>query len=140
MSENRESSTRSDKKISSLIGGEVLLIDDEAVVREIGCDMLKLMGIPCITAGNGEEGIRLFKEGKGKIALVILDVEMPGLTGDKVYDILKEINPDVKILLISGYTRNHLESKYFKRKIEHFMPKPFQLDQFSTKLKSVMDG
>ena len=140
MSKNLKYSTRRDENISSLICGEVLLIDDEEVVREIGCEMLKFMGIPCITAGNGEEGIQLFKKSKDKIALVILDVEMPGLTGDKVYDILKKINPGIKILLTSGYARSYLESKYFKRKLEHFMPKPFQLDQLSTKLKAIMDG
>jgi len=116
-----------------------LLIDDEAVVREIGCEMLEFMGVPCITAGNGEEGIRMYEESKDKIVLVILDVELPGLSGDKVYDILRKINPGIKILLISGYARSYLETKYFKRKLEHFMPKPFQLEQLSNKLKSIMD-
>ena len=141
ISDKRESlhTKGAEQKLSAIIGGQVLLIDDEAVVREIGSEMLEFMGIPCITAENGEEGIRLFKERKDKIVLVILDVELPGLSGDKVFDILKKINPNIKILLISGYARSYLEAKYFKRKLEHFMPKPFQLEQLSKNLKSVME-
>ena len=53
---------------------------------------------------------------------------------------LKELNPDLKILLISGYSKNYLEAKYFKRKLNHsiFMSKPFQLDQLSQKLETMM--
>lgn len=140
MSENREfSDTKTTRpKLSSLIRGGVLLIDDEAVVREIGAEMLEFMGLPCITAENGEEGIRLYRESKDKIGLVILDVEMPGISGDKVYEALKEINPGLKILLTSGYARSYLEAKYFKKRLEHFMPKPFQLDQLSNKLQAIM--
>lgn len=118
----------------------ILLIDDEAVVREIGCEMLENLGYQCIPAETGEEGIQLFKENKNKIALVILDVEMPGISGDKVYGTLKQMEPGVKILLISGYAKNYLEARYFKQKLDYsiFMAKPFQLQQLSQKLESIM--
>jgi two-component system cell cycle sensor histidine kinase/response regulator CckA len=123
-----------------LINGHVLLIDDEAVVREIGSEMLESLGISCIVADDGEKGIQIYKEKKDEVALVILDIEMPGISGDKVYDILKEINPKLKILIISGYAKSYLEAKYFKRKLggTTFMPKPFQLDQLTHKLKTLM--
>ena len=118
----------------------VLLIDDEAVVREIGCEMLENLGFKCIPAESGEEGIQLYKEYKDTIELVVLDIEMPGISGDKVYGILKELTPELKILLISGYAKNYLEIKYFKRKLNPaiFMSKPFQLHQLSQKLESIM--
>ena len=118
----------------------VLLIDDEAVVREIGCEMLENLGFQCLPAESGEEGIQLYKEYKDTIALVVLDIEMPGISGDKVYGILKTLTPDLKILLISGYAKNYLELKYFKRKLNPaiFMSKPFQLHQLSQKLESIM--
>ena len=123
-----------------LINGHVLLIDDEAVVREVGSEMLESMGISCIVADDGEKGIQIYKEKKDEVALVILDIEMPGISGDKVYNILREINPNLKILLTSGYAKSYLEAKYFKRKLGGmlFMPKPFQLDQLTQKLKAVM--
>jgi len=121
--------------------GFVLLIDDELVVREVGSEMLESMGISCIAAENGEQGIQVYKEKRDKVALVILDIEMPGISGDKVYDMLKEINPGIKILLISGYARSYLEARYFKRKLDGltFMSKPFQLNQLSQKIKSIMN-
>ena len=125
------------KDLSS-IEGTVLLIDDEDVIREIGVDMLNSLDIECITARDGEEGIDLYKKNKDDIKLVILDVEMPGISGEKVYEILKEINPDIKILLASGYGKDYLETKIFKEKIKHFLPKPFQLNQLSLKLSQIM--
>lgn len=112
----------------------ILLVDDEEVIREIASEMLAELGFTCITAPDGVEGIRLYQDLRDSIALVILDVEMPGLTGDKVYDRLKEINPAVKILIASGYAKHHLESNYFKRKLDHYMPKPFQIQQLVQKL------
>ncbi len=128
------------KSTKSSSKSKVLLIDDEAVVREIGSEMLEALDIPCITAENGERGICLYKEIKDEVELVMLDIEMPGITGDQVYHVLKEINPHLKILLISGYSKNHLEVNYFKRKLDEamFMPKPFQLSQLSSRLKSIM--
>ncbi len=117
---------------------DVLLIDDEAVVREIGCEMLESLGIPCITAENGKSGIEKFKAAQKDIAMVILDVEMPGLSGDKVFEVLREIDPNLKILITSGYAQNYLESKYFNSKLEHFLPKPFQLKTLSNKLSTMV--
>jgi two-component system, cell cycle sensor histidine kinase and response regulator CckA len=118
----------------------VLLIDDEAVVREIGKEMLEVLGIPCISAENGETGIRLLKENMQNVGMVILDIEMPGITGEIVYDRLKEINPALPIVVCSGYGRNHLEAIYFRRKLDSsmYMPKPFQLSQLSQKIKYIM--
>lgn len=119
---------------------QVLLIDDEEVVREIGEEMLDSLGYRCLTAAGGEEGIRLFEMHGNNIMLVILDIEMPGLSGDKVYDCLKKLDPNVKILVISGYSKNYLETKYFKRKIEYFMPKPFQLEQLTSNINVILAG
>jgi two-component system cell cycle sensor histidine kinase/response regulator CckA len=137
---NENQGLAKETKQESLRPQHVLLIDDEAVVREIGCEMLESLGYQCIPAETGEEGIRLYQENKDKIALVILDIEMPGISGDKVYDKLKELEPDLKVLLISGYAKNYLEGKYFKRKLNPliFMPKPFQLGQLSKKLETIM--
>ena len=120
------------------LSGTVLLIDDEEVIREIGMDMLQTLGLECLTAGNGDDGIQIFKERKDKIDAVILDVEMPGTPGDKVYETLLEIQPDVKILLASGYGKDYLEANVFKEKIEFFMPKPFQLKQLAHKLGQIL--
>ncbi len=120
--------------------GLVLLIDDEEVVREIGSDMLKTMGLKSLTAVSGSEGIELFKKHAGDISLVILDIEMPGISGEKVFHILRELRPDVKILIASGYGRDYLENEVFKSKIDHFMPKPFKTEQLSYQVNRLLRG
>ena len=118
--------------------GMVLLIDDEEVVREIGHDMIRTLGLKCLTAANGTEGIELFKKNNSEIKLVILDIEMPGISGEKVFHILKELQPEVKILIASGYGREYLETEIFKSKISHFIPKPFKIEQLTYQINNLI--
>lgn len=127
--------TVQDIKSSSSKRGLLLLIDDEEVYREIGKEIFESMGFSCITAKSGEEGIRLYQENKANIRLVVLASELPGLSVEKVYETLKEINPDIKILLVSEYGKEFLEAFFFKQKVVHFALKPFQL----SKLKQTVD-
>jgi DNA-binding NtrC family response regulator len=130
---------RVQEEVRPLLEGWVLLIDDEEVVREIGTDMLNSLGIQCLTAADGEEGIRIFGENRDRISLVILDIEMPGMSGDQVYEKLIHIHPGIKVLFASGYSREYLESKHFKRRIRHFMAKPFQMNQLSRHIHKIMN-
>ncbi|MCX6581705.1 MAG: response regulator [Candidatus Aminicenantes bacterium] len=127
-----------DIKSSSLERGLLLLIDDEEVIREIGGEMFESMGFSCITAKTGEEGIKLYRERKADIRLVVLDIELPGISGEKVYEALKEINPDLKILLVSGYGKDYLEAFFFKEKVVHFVSKPFQLSKLTQTIDRLM--
>ncbi|MEI6614191.1 MAG: PAS domain S-box protein [Chrysiogenales bacterium] len=126
------------KEPAAVLEGLVLLIDDEEVVREIGSDMLKTMGLKCLTAGNGSEGIEMFKENSAQLKLVILDVEMPDISGEKVFHALKELNPEIKILIASGYGKEYLETTIFKSKIGHFLPKPFNIEQLSYQINRLL--
>ena len=118
-----------DRQAEPQIRGTTLLIDDEEVVREIGVEMLKAMGIQCLTAADGEEGLKIFKERMSEIDLVILDIEMPGISGERVFQLLRELNPDIKILIASGYSQEYLEANVFKGKIDYFIAKPFKFQQ-----------
>lgn len=130
--------TTLEKTSSSSNRGLLLLIDDEEVIREIGCEMFESMGFSCITARNGEEGIKLYQERKAEIRLVVLDIELPGISGEKVYETLKDINPDIKILLVSGYGKEYLETFFFKQKLVHFVSKPFQLSKLNQTVDQLM--
>ncbi|HDP94174.1 MAG TPA: PAS domain-containing hybrid sensor histidine kinase/response regulator [Candidatus Aminicenantes bacterium] len=127
------------EEVRPLVAGWALLIDDEEVVREIGTDMLHSLGIKCLTAADGEEGVRIFRENRDQISFVILDIEMPGMSGDQVYEELQRIRPGIKVLFASGYSREYLENKYFKRRIRDFMAKPFQLNQLSRNIHNLMN-
>jgi CheY-like chemotaxis protein len=127
-----------EEKSEASLEGVVLLVDDEEVVREIGSDMLKALGLKCLTAANGTEGIEIFKKNSAEIKLVILDIEMPGISGEKVFHILRELRPEINILIASGYGREYLESEVFKCKISNFIPKPFKIEQLSYQVKKLI--
>ncbi len=116
----------------------ILLVDDERVIRELGKEMIELLGFNCITAEDGEEGVKLFKKNSDKILIVVLDVEMPGISGEIVSNIISEEFPETKILFISGYDKDYLEKKVFKRKIDNFMPKPLNIKILSSKFDEMM--
>jgi len=116
----------------------ILLIDDEKVIREIGQEMIELLGYKCIIAKDGEEGVELFRKNSGKILIVVLDVEMPGISGEVVSNIIIEEVPDTRILFISGYDRDYLEKKVFGKKIENFMPKPLSVKSLSRKFNEML--
>jgi two-component system, cell cycle sensor histidine kinase and response regulator CckA len=129
-----------DSEALETLEGTVLLVDDEDVVREIGSDMLKTIGLTCLTAADGTEGLALFQSRMADIGLVILDIEMPGLSGDKVAARLRELDPQVRILIASGYTQDYLEGNVFHAKIEHFIPKPFKIEQLSYQVRKLLKG
>jgi DNA-binding response OmpR family regulator len=80
----------------------------------------------------------LFKQNSTQIKLIILDVEMPGISGEKVFHTLKAFNPEMKILIASGYGKEYLETTIFKNKIDHFLPKPFNLEQLSYQISRLL--
>ncbi len=133
-------SAQEEKQPVAPLEGLVLLIDDEEVVRDIGSDMLKTIGLKCLAAANGTEGIEIFKKNIAEIKLVILDIEMPGISGEKVFHILRELRPEIKILIASGYGREYLETEIFKSKISHFIPKPFKIEQLSYQINKLIGG
>lgn len=119
---------------------QILLVDDEKVIREIGQEMIEILGYECITAKDGKEGVELFKKNSKKIVIVVLDVEMPGISGEVVSNIITEEVPNAKILFISGYDREYLEKEVFKRKITNFMAKPLSVKSLSHKFNEMLRG
>jgi len=116
----------------------ILLIDDEKVIREIGQEMIELLGYQCLIAGDGEEGLELFRQNSEKILIVVLDVEMPGISGMTVAEIISREVSDARILFISGYDREYLERKVFSKKIDYFMPKPLSVKSLSLKFNEIL--
>ena len=117
--------------------GSILLVDDEDIVLTVGTRMLKKMGYRVLRAKGGKEAVEIYKTNKDSIDMVILDMIMPDMGGGKVYDRIKEINPDVKVLLASGYSIEGQATEILERGCDGFIQKPFNISQLSEKVKKV---
>jgi signal transduction histidine kinase len=117
----------------------VLLVDDEDMIIEIGKEMLEKMDYKVFTTKNGEEAVKIFKEHKDIIDLVILDMIMPDMGGGETYDRMKEINPDVKVLLSSGYSENGEATSILERGCSGFIQKPFSMKDLLSKIRVILD-
>lgn len=131
-----------EKKLAGEIlkGSEtVLLVDDDEMIIDAIQDILKILGYKVLSAGDGKEAIQIYKENKEKIDMVILDMIMPEMSGRDVYDKLKEINPDVKVLLSTGYSlQNHVAEK-LEQGCDGFIQKPFSTRELSQKIREILD-
>ena len=116
----------------------VLLVDDEAMVLNVAGDMMRTMGYTVITASDGSTAVNLYRENHQRIDLVMLDMVMPDMSGSDVFDEIKKINPQAKVLLSSGYSLNGQASRIMERGCDGFIQKPFTLDEISTLLRQIL--
>jgi two-component system cell cycle sensor histidine kinase/response regulator CckA len=118
--------------------GTLLLVDDEEMIIKVAKELLQELGYQVMSALSGQEAIELYKKNADKIDLVIMDMIMPGMSGGETFDRLKEINPEIKVLLSSGYSINGQASKILERGCDGFIQKPFNLIQLSDKIQSII--
>lgn len=117
----------------------VLMVDDEDTIVEIGRKSLERLGYKVLTAQNGVEAVEVIKS-HPNINIVILDMIMPEMGGGETYDRLKEIRPDIKIILSSGYSINGEAQEILKRGCDSFIQKPFNITDLSYKIREVLSG
>jgi PAS domain S-box-containing protein len=118
--------------------GTILLIDDEKMILDVGIELLEELGYKVQSAMRGQEAIDLFKRDRGKIDLVIMDMIMPGMSGGETFDRLKKIDPDIKVLLSSGYSINSQAAKILQRGCDGFIQKPFNMNQLAEKVQRIL--
>ena len=118
----------------------VLVVDDETMVLAVSRDMLESLGYRVYTAGSGQEAIAVYEETKDRIDLVILDMIMTGLSGGETFDRLQEINPNIRVLLSSGYSVRGQAQEILDRGCMGFLQKPFTLEDFSRKIRETLSA
>ncbi len=109
----------------------ILFVDDEDMITDVGRQLLEKLGYTVLTAGSGREAIEIFQKHLNEISLVIIDMIMPGLNGGETYDELKKIDPDIKVLLASGYSIDGLAQDILDRGCHGFIQKPFNIKTLS---------
>ncbi|MBN2467127.1 MAG: response regulator [Deltaproteobacteria bacterium] len=117
----------------------ILLVDDEELILNVGEEMLGALGYRVFRARNGKEAIKLYRRHQASIDMIILDMVMPNLGGGATFDVFKEINPYVKVLLSSGYSIEGEASKILGRGCSGFIQKPFRIEDLSVKIREILD-
>jgi CheY-like chemotaxis protein len=117
----------------------VLLVDDEDYVRDVGRQILERLGYTVVTAAEGDGAVRRYEKDPGRFDLVILDLKMPGLDGGAVFDRLRQIDPQVKVILSSGYSITGQAMEIIRRGCNGFIQKPFSMNRLSQKIRELLD-
>ena len=118
--------------------GTILVVDDERFILDITGEWLEELGYRVIEASSGQEALSLYETHRDKIDLIILDMVMPGMDGGETFDRLLTIDPDVKILLISGYGLEGKAKEIRGKGCQGFIQKPFTIIQLSEKIKTIL--
>jgi two-component system, cell cycle sensor histidine kinase and response regulator CckA len=118
----------------------ILVVDDEQSVAAVTKDILEDLGYRVITAGSGQEAVSLYMEYGGQIDLVVLDMIMPGMSGEKTFETLLSIDSGVKVILASGYSLDDQTRRIMARGCRGFIQKPFRIHEISRKIREVLDG
>ena len=118
--------------------GTIMVVDDEAAVRNVTRIILERSGFSVLTAADGREAIKLFRKHGGKIACVILDLTMPHMNGEETYRELRLISSDVPVILASGYNEQEIAKHFTEQDQPEFIGKPFEPTALMAKLRNAI--
>lgn len=121
-------------------GERILVVDDEDAVRNVLGLSLAHLGYEVETAASGREALEKFHAAQGSIRVVILDLLMPGLSGEDVFYRLREMEPDLKVLLVSGFSSSHVVERILSDGARDFIQKPFSIEVLSEKVRGCFSG
>ena len=129
-------STETEKLV---LGNEsVLLVDDEQRVRTVGEEICRTLGYSVMTVASGKEALKIYKAKQESINLVILDMIMPEMNGLETFVELKKLNPDIKVLLSTGYSIDAKAQEMLKNGCKGYILKPYNVIDFSHKLREIL--
>jgi CheY-like chemotaxis protein len=116
----------------------ILVVDDEPEIRKLVSAMVRQFGYEVMTADSGEHALTLHKNHKGPIAMLITDVVAPGMSGPMLADKLTALQPNLKVLYISGYDNTHVVQKYVVEKGHALLAKPFTVAELQQKMAEML--
>jgi len=118
--------------------GLILVVDDEDVIRTTARAMLEEAGYSVLEASNGMEAISIFRDRHQEIVAVLLDIVMPKKSGEETFLEMKEIQPDVKVLLASGFRLDDRVASIMSRGVKGFLQKPYTLEKLAASIHEVI--
>jgi PAS domain S-box-containing protein len=118
--------------------GTVLIVEDEELTMNVARDMVKHLGYKVLLAKDGVEGVDMYSKHHDEIDIVLLDMIMPNRDGKETFAMMKEINPDINVLLCTGYGRNLQAQSIIDMGAKGLLCKPYQLDVLSKEIKKIL--
>ena len=118
----------------------ILLIDDEPEIAELAAEMLAEEGYKVIVAKDGFEALKIFQRINRQIGLVILDYFLPVMDGDAVFEELKALNPNVNVVLSSGFAEQNKIGAMLAQGLRGFIPKPYTRSKLLEQVRSTLDA
>lgn len=119
--------------------GTLLVVDDEKFIRDLAEEMLPKFGYHVMTAASGEEALEVYRQRKELIDLVILDVIMPGMGGRQCLEKLLALDPQVKVIIASGYSNTGPARDVLQAGARSFIGKPYQINEILKTIREVLD-
>ena len=120
--------------------GTILIIEDEETLVFMFRQILEMLGYRVLVAMTGKDAVELAKTFDGQIDLALLDIKLPDMEGGRVYPLIMEARPDMKVIVCSGYSIHGPAQDILDAGAEGFIQKPFSIAPFSEKLKEVLEG
>jgi two-component system, cell cycle sensor histidine kinase and response regulator CckA len=117
----------------------VLVVEDEQLMRRLLERILSSQDTSVLLAADGQEALDIYRDHRGEINVVLLDLGLPKISGWEVFNYLKQQNPDLCIVVASGYMEPDVKSRMHDAGVEHFIEKPYRLDQLVQTLYGVME-
>ena len=120
--------------------GHVMLVDDEDAVREVGTQMLEGLGCTVRAFRDGDSALAYYREHHETVDLILLDLIMPGMTGARVFEQARAIDPHVHVLLLSGYSRDGQAQELIDVGASGFLQKPFSMEELAREVGTALQG
>jgi CheY-like chemotaxis protein len=116
--------------------GTILLVDDEESLLALGARMLEHLGFGVLTAADGLQAVELYRQRGKEIDMVLMDLTMPHMNGAEAFGELRRLNPDVQVVLASGYSKEDVGSRFAGKKPAGIIQKPYTI----SKLREALAG
>jgi len=120
--------------------GTILFVDDEQALRTLGATMLAALGFTVLAAADGREALSVYAEHRDEISLVLMDLTMPRMDGEEAFRGLRLIDPDVRVVLSSGYVENDLAARFAGKGLAGFVHKPYSLAELAKQMRAALEG
>jgi two-component system cell cycle sensor histidine kinase/response regulator CckA len=117
----------------------LLLADDEEAIRSLGRSILERFGYDVLLASDGKEAVELYRREQARINLVLLDLRMPRMSGHDAFQQMLEMNPDVRVVMVSGFSDQYI-TEADQQRIRGFLGKPFLPDELARVVRAALDG